>query len=143
MKIFKIAFLSLAFFMRSNSFAQSKVTDSIFQNLNNKAVYIVFVKTMSPRIKGLPDYKIIEMGKQAAPQLIKILDDENKGIAAHVLLSKIYKVEESICCDILTNGMIEIVYLNGLKIYIENDRLYSKPEDLRMNKAHWKKMIEA
>ena len=142
-KIFKKFVLMVVLATTANSFAQSKPIDSLLQNISNKDIYIVLVKTMSSRIKGLPDNKIIEMGKQTAPQLIKILDDENKGIAAHVVLTKIWKIEEAVCCDILSNGTIEIVYINGLKIYIENDRLYSKPEDLKMNKAHWKKMIEA
>ena len=133
----------VAFALTANGFAQSKPTDSLILNISNEDVYIVLVKTMSPRIKGLPDNKIIEMGKQTSPQLIKILDDKDKGIAAHVMLTKIWKIEEAVCCDILSNGRIEIVYINGLRIYIENDRLYAKPEDLKINKAHWKKMVEA
>lgn len=142
MKNLILILLCLTYF---NGISQTKAIDSLIQKIDNKDVYIVLVKTMSPRIQGDIGNEIIKIGAPATQELIKILDDRNKGIIAHVILSKIWKNTwaESICCDIITNEKTEIIYINGLKIYIEDNHLFSKIDDLKTNKEHWKKRINA
>jgi hypothetical protein len=141
----KYSIILLAFFSCCNGFGQIKVIDSLIQKITNNDAYIVLVKTMSPRINSDAGNRIIMIGKEATPELIKILDNQNQGIIAHFILSKIWKENwnEEACCAILSNGKVEIIIINGLKIYIENNTLYSKIDDLKNNKEKWKKLLES
>lgn len=125
--------------------SQVKPETSLIEKINNKDAYIVMTKTMSPRINSEAGAAIIKIGKRATPALINILEDQNKGIIAHFILSEIWKEdwEEAICCNVSFDGNIEIVTINGLEISIENNELHAKPADLKNNKASWKKRSEA
>jgi len=125
--------------------SQVKISDSLIQKIDNKDAYLVMTKTLSPRINSAAGDAIVKIGKSATPGLIEILEDQNKGIIAHFILSEIYKQqwEEEICCNISYDGNIEIVTINGLQIYIENNQLHAKASDLKKNKANWKKLWEA
>ncbi|GEP51158.1 hypothetical protein FNO01nite_18300 [Flavobacterium noncentrifugens] len=140
-QILKNLIFAVAFITGFSSIAQTKI-DSLIQKIDNKDVYLIFAQKMSPRISGSFGSEMVSIGKKATPELIKILDDHNKGIAAHVILSKIYNWEEPICCDVMSDGRIEIVFLNGLKIHIENNNLSATAEDLKANKAKWKQYTE-
>lgn len=141
-QILQILIFAVVFFIGFSSIAQTKTIDSLIQKIDNKDVYIVFAQKMSPRIAGNSGSQMVSIGKKAAPELIKVLDDQNKGIAAHVILSKIYNWKEPVCCDVMSDGRIEIIFLNGLKIYVENNNLSATTEDLKANKAKWKKYTE-
>lgn len=136
----KIALILLVFNV-SLSYAQNKEVDSLIQKLDNKDAYIVLTKTTSPRLKGNVANRIVEIGKMASPELVKILDSQSKGIVAHFILSKIWQRiwEEEVCCNIRSNGEVEILTINGLEIRIENNTLYSTPENLKKNQQVWKK----
>jgi hypothetical protein len=135
----KISILVITFILSYTSFGQTRAIDSLVQKINNKDAYLLLVKTISPRIKGDENKKIIKIGKEITPDLIKILDNQNKGIAAHFILSEIWNEiwDEEVCCNISYNGDTEIVTINGLKIYIENNILFSTDEDLKKNKKNW------
>lgn len=131
------------FFLSFNlSVAQTQNLDSLIQNIDNKDAYIVLVKTMSPRISGDAANGIVRIGKQATPGLIKILDNKNKGIIAHFILSEIWKDQwtEENCCDISTFDDEEIVVINGLEIHIKNNVLSATTDAMDKNKLHWKKV---
>jgi hypothetical protein len=135
----KIA-LFLVFFSLNLTYAQNKEVDSLIQKIDNKDAYIVLTKTTSPRVKGNNAKRIIEIGKTASPELIKILDSQNRGIIAHFILSEIWKNiwDEEVCCNIRNVGEIEIFTINGLEIQVENNTLYSTPENLKKNQKIWK-----
>lgn len=141
-----ISIASTLFFLSFNlGFAQKQNLDSLIQNINNKDAYIVLTKTMSPRINGNSANSIVRIGKQATPDLIKILDNKNKGIIAHFILSEIWKEKwnEQICCNIKNIDNEEIVIINGLEIHINGNILYSTAENLNKNKENWKKFWQA
>jgi hypothetical protein len=137
--------LLVAIFTFGMASAQVKVSDSLIQKIDNKDAYIVMAKTMSPRMKSDAGDAIVKIGKSATPDLIKVLEDRNKGIIAHFILSEIWKAqwEEAICCNVSYDGNIEMVTINGLKISIENNELHAEAVDLKKNKADWKKLCEA
>jgi len=116
------AVLALAFNFVS---AQTKQLESLIQNIDNKDTYIVMARTMSSRVHNESANQIVQIGKTATPELIKVLNSQNKGIAAHFILSEIWKEQwtAEICCMIRTEGTIEIVNINGLEIKIEDDVL--------------------
>jgi hypothetical protein len=116
----------------------------LIQKLDNKDAYIVLTKTTSPRLKGNTANRIIEIGKMASPELIKILDSQSQGVAAHFILSKIWQEvwEEEVCCNIRSVGEIEILTINGLEIRVENNVLYSTQESLKRKKEIWKKLCQ-
>ncbi|MGL2964160.1 hypothetical protein ACSVH2_10115 [Flavobacterium sp. RSB2_4_14] len=136
--------LTFLVFNLSLSYAQNKEVDSLIQKLDNKDAYIVLTKTTSPRLKGNTANRIVEIGKIASPELVKILDSENQGIVAHFILSKIWEEvwEEEVCCNIRSIGEIEIMTINGLEIIIENNVLFSTPESLKKEKEIWKKLCQ-
>ncbi len=143
--ILNITVLALTLFCCSLSFSQSRVIDSLIQNIDNKQAYILLTRTMSPRINSTAGSQIIQLGKVATPELIKVLDDQNKGIIAHFILSEIWKErwKEEICCAISSDGTIEIISINGLKIYIDDNALFAKTDDLKNNKERWRKIWES
>lgn len=141
-----ISIASTLFFLSFNlSIAQKQNLDSLIQNINNKDAYIVLVNTMSPRIHGDSAKSIVGIGKQATPQLIKVLDNKNKGIIAHFILLEIWKDKwkEDFCCDIRNINNEEIIIINGLEIHIKNNVLYSTIESLNENMQNWKKLWHA
>jgi hypothetical protein len=139
----KIALIILVF-ISCLSYAQNKEVDSLIQKLDNKDAYIVLTKTTSPRLKGNTANRIIEIGKMASPELIKILDSQSQGVAAHFILSKIWQEvwEEEVCCNIRSVGEVEILTINGLEIRVENNVLYSTQESLKRKKEIWKKLCQ-
>ena len=143
-KIINIA--SVLFFLSFNlCFAQKQNLDSLIQNINNKDAYIVLVKTMSPRIHGDSAKRILGIGKQATPELIKVLDNKNKGVIAHFILSEIWKDkwDEEICCDIRNIDNEEIIIINGLEVHIKHNILFSTIESLNKNMQNWKNFWHA
>jgi hypothetical protein len=141
--MFKKSLLVFTFICCSTSFGQHKIVDSLLQHINNKEAYILLVNTMSPRMNSEAGEQIIQIGKKATPELLQILDSQEKGIIAHFILSEIWKEtwNEQICCNIMYSGAIEIFTINGLKIYIDNNVLYSNEIDLKNNKIHWEKIV--
>ena len=63
--ILNISVLTLTLFYSSISFGQTRVIDSLIQNINNKQAYILLTRTMSPRINSTAGIKIIQLGKAA------------------------------------------------------------------------------
>ena len=126
----------------SIAFSQAGTEDALIQQLSNHDAYIVMVKTLSPRINSAAGDAIVKMGKSATAKLIPVLEEENKGIIAHFILSEIWKDrwEEAVCCDIVTDGTFEIMTVNGLEIFIKDNELYAKPAELKKNQANWKKI---
>jgi len=124
--------------------AQNPDVSLLMEKISNDDAYILMLKTMSPRLNSEAGSQIIAIGKKATTDLIPFLDKENKGIAVHFMLSEIWKEkwEEEICCNISYNDTSEIVIINGLKIYIEGNKLFSKTDDLKKNKEIWKKFSE-
>lgn len=142
--LFRKIALILLVFISCLSYAQNKEVDSLIQKLDNKDAYIVLTKTTSPRLKGNTANRIIEIGKMASPELIKILDSQSQGVVAHFVLSKIWQEvwEEEICCNIRSVGEVEIFTINGLEIRFENNVLYSTQESLKRKKEIWKKLCQ-
>ena len=141
-----ISITSTLFFLSYNlSIAQKQNLDSLIQNINNKDAYIVLVKTMSPRIHGDSAKSIVEIGKKATPELIKVLDNKNKGVIAHFILSEIWKDnwKEEICCDVTNIDSEEIIIINGLEVHIKDNILFSTTESLNKNMENWKKFWQA
>lgn len=137
--------LALLFLSFNFVFAQTKPIESLIQNINNQDAYIVMTRTMSPRISSASAKEIVKIGKPATPDLIQVLDSQSKGIAAHFILSEIWKEtwEETLCCLIHDEGNAEIVNINGLEIRIENEVLSASDEALKNNKERWKKRTHA
>jgi hypothetical protein len=138
--------ITLLLLIISNTcFSQTKVLDSLIQKIDNNEAYVVLLKTMSPRINSKAGTKLIEIGKSVTPELIKVLDNDDKGIIAHFILSEIWKDswEEVLCCAIQYSGNTEIITVNGLEIYIKENKLYSKFEDLKVTKEKWTKLWES
>lgn len=137
-----IAYFTIA--LLHTTFAHSQQIDSLVAKMGNKDVYIVLAKNMSPRIKGLEAKSIVAIGKPATPHLIGVLDDQNKGIAAHFVLSEIWKEtwETEICCNIKYSGNTEILTLNGLEICFENDTVFATANSLKKNKIAWESRVK-
>lgn len=136
----KIHLFVIIAFSFSISNAQNKELDSLIQKIDNSDAYIVMTATTSPRTKGEVTKQIIEIGKSATCELVQVLEDKNKGIVAHFLLSEIWKEtwNEEPCCSINDNGTYELVTINNLEIKIEDNILSATTENLRMNKLAWK-----
>jgi hypothetical protein len=132
----------LVLFSLNLGYTQNKEIDSLILKIDNKDAYIILTKTISPRVKGDSAERLVDIGKLASPELIKILDHQSKGIIAHFILSKIWdKVwEEEVCCNIRNVRNVEILTINGLEILIENNILYSNEENLKKNQQTWKKI---
>ena len=120
--------------------SQVQTLDKLIAEVDNSEAYLVMLQTVSPRIHSEAGQQIIGLGKKVTPQLIQVLDNENKGIIAHFILSEIWKEkwDQAQYCDVLTDGVVEIVIVNGLEIQIKDNHLSSKMEDLKKNKARWK-----
>ncbi len=141
----KNSIVLLLLILGNTNYSQIRTLDSLIQIIDNKDAYIVLLKTLSPRINSNAGAKIIEIGKPATPELIKILENENKGVIAHFILSEIWKDSwnETLCCPFQYIGTEEIITLNNLNIYIEDNKLNSKLEDLKANKERWIKLWES
>lgn len=141
----KIHLFVIIAFSFSISNAQNKELDSLIQKIDNSDAYIVMTKSTSPRTKGEVTKQIIEIGKSATCELVQVLEDKNKGIVAHFLLSEIWKEtwNEEACCSINDNGTYELVTINNLEIKIEDNILSATTENLRMNKLAWKAYCSA
>jgi len=122
--------------------AQNQSIDRLIEQIDNKEAYIVMLKTMSPRIKSEAGFQLIRIGKSASPYLIRILDQQNKSIIAHFILSEIWKKswQEEICCNVETDGRVEIITINRLRVIIDNNQLSATPADMIQNKTYWKKL---
>lgn len=129
-------------FMSGFSSAQTQSIERLIEQIDNKEAYILMLKTMSPRIKSDAGLQLIRIGKSASPQLIRILDQQNKGVIAHFILSEIWKKtwEEEICCNVETDGRLEIITINGLRVIIDNNKLSATSADMIQNKTYWKKL---
>ena len=57
----KISILVITFILTYTSFGQTRAIDSLVQKINNKDAYLLLVKTISPRIKGDENKKIIKI----------------------------------------------------------------------------------
>lgn len=143
-RLLNSSILAITFFFCSVSFAQTKAINSLIQKIDNKETYIVLTKTISLRINSTAGTAILQIGKEATPSLVKVLDDQNKGIIAHFLLSKLWKEtwDEQTGCIFSDDGFHEIITINGLEIYIENNELFAKLDDLKSNKERWRKICE-
>ncbi|RZJ66932.1 MAG: hypothetical protein EOO50_07710 [Flavobacterium sp.] len=142
MKNFVRSFAVVAIFTFSTfGFAQNREVDSLISKISNKDAYIMLVNTMSARVKVGPATEIVKVGKQATPQLIDVLDSQNKGVVAHFILLEIWKDqwEEQTCCNIRTSGNVEIYFINGLEIRYDGEKMYATDVAMKKNKEFWMK----
>ena len=145
MKDYKQKIILIAILVFANlTILNAQEIDSLISKIDNKDVYIILTKNMSPRIIGNDAKKIVVIGKPATKNLLNILEDQKRGIAAHFILSEIWKEtwEEEICCNVKYADNKEILTLNGLEIYIKDDELFASEENLKKNKIAWGKIVK-
>ena len=100
---------------------------------------------------GTAAKRLVEIGKAATPQLIQVLTDEERGVAAHLILTAIWDgenitVENSVEGDDLKVAYSIHVY-NGLRwteVINWKDRSVTHwvdPADLAINLQKWKRKL--
>ncbi len=88
--IMRIVFLYTLFFLLSNAQAQFQSIDKLIKGLNNTQFLIDHDHKGTFRMESKEAKKLIEKGTKASCKLIKALDDKDKIIMAHLVLSHIY-----------------------------------------------------
>jgi hypothetical protein len=146
MNILKYLILVIFIHSSSSSNAQTKKIDSLVHKVNNRDIYVLLLKKVIPRVnENSSGTEIIKIGRQVTPKLIKILDDQNKGIAAHIILTEIWKNDWSQIdsSSVIHNGKEEIIIIRGLKTHVIKNDLFSTNIELTKNKIKWKKLYNA
>ena len=143
-----LKYLTFAIFIYSSStiYAQTKKIDSLVHKVNNRDIYVLLLKKVTPRVnENSSGTEIIKIGRQATPKLIKILDDQNKGIAAHIILTEIWKNDwpQIDSSSVVRNEKEEIIIIRGLKTHVIKNDLFSTDIELTKNKLKWKKLYNA
>lgn len=80
---------------------------------------------------------LISKGKGIARKLIVLLDNRVKGIAAHFILTMIYRPEASAHFGFSKTYQADQVLLNQLLFYIKREAVFTLPKALKENKIRW------
>jgi hypothetical protein len=95
--------------------------------------------------------RLVKIGKPATPQLLQVLNDEERGVAAHLILTEIWEVKSSSFRNWVEGNEIEVAYFNhvynGLRwTYVFNWKNKSVSHrvdsvDLATNSQKWKRKL--
>ncbi|WP_196887507.1 hypothetical protein [Aureivirga sp. CE67] len=126
--------------------AQSKTVDSLIEELDNDQIngtcnYVWVLKVDSKAADTL-----IEMGKPITQKLISFLEDPNKGIIIHYILSEIWYEKYSmgpVHQDFtILEGYTSKYICNELYFYTKHSKMVAKKQDLHENKKKWIEKIK-
>lgn len=104
---------------------------------------------------GYPAQRLLTIGKPATPALLAVLEDPARGVAAHLVLTKIYypdrteatseyspdRVQRTTLGRSVIGGVSHTV--NGLRWYWDASGDHANPADLKANAARWRKEVGA
>lgn len=88
--------------------------------------------------------QLLKIGKPATVELVSVLEDENKGVAAHLILSQIWEPDKIAWEDRVEGNNFVLVY-NGLKWtdVITEGSVKSQVDvsDLKKNADEWRRKL--
>ena len=139
----KFLFFLLTIFLSFQIKAQNNNVDSLIKNLNNNQLYgtcnYVWVLKIDSKIAD----SLINIGKSVTPKLIELLENPDKGIIAHCVLSKIwfsnFKSGSSFE-NFKKKGIVQYNY-NGLSFYEKDGKMIADKNTLSDNKKKWLEKI--
>jgi hypothetical protein len=144
-------FLVACVFANSSAFGQIDRIGRLIDSISNDQVGIVMQYVWYPAMKSRCGDSLANIGKLAARPLINVLDDRSKGIIAHFILSKIYRLELSRTGHVLGSNVWPVeneknvslrVFYMGFIFYVDNkNHLFAKQDDLNDNKKFWQKFF--
>ncbi len=146
----KTILLTLLLFCCFENFSQSKKIEDNIKKLDDTQFIIDHNIKAGFSIKSPAAMKLIKIGKPASGKLMAALDDPNKTIMAHLVLSHIYFKQVSFAGPkiLLIDGVeINKYFLGeehgeGLIIIEDSNKKYIQPGDLEKIKRYWLKKIK-
>ena len=140
----KFIFVTFIFISSLAVGQQKKIEKFLFEIDNTQMRVVENNGSLNLEMNSKAGKKIIRKGNALTPKLIILLNDPQKGIIAHYILSQIWinNWGEASCGGNGKPPLNEITYIiyNGLRIEINPDRsVYSKKEHLIEKKSEWER----
>ena len=117
---------------------QSAKVDSLIQNINNDQLYGTCHYGWFLEMNSNAGNKLIKMGNSVVNQLVPFLDNREKGIISHYILTMItsgYSFNSSF--EHFEKDSILDCNFNGLKFYDRMGHMYTSDSILFENKKKW------
>jgi hypothetical protein len=124
-------------------YSQSNKVDSLIVELNNNQLYGTCNYIWVLKMEKEPAESIVEFGKSVSKKLIPLLENQEKGIIAHCVLSRIWFDDFNISTSFENfdeKGIVEYTY-NGLRFYEKDGKMIADENDLAENKKKWIEII--
>jgi hypothetical protein len=137
----KILIFSLVIIFSFDIQAQTDKVDFLLEELNNNQLYGTCNYNWVLKMKSEPADSLVNIGKSISKKLIPLLDNPNKGIITHCILSRIWIKDEDFWMSFSsenfdTKGIIEYNY-NGLLFYEKDGKMIVDKKILLDNKKRW------
>ena len=119
--------------------AQTEKVDSLIEKLNNNQLYGTCNYVWVLKMESEAADSLIDIGKSVSKKLLPLLDNSEKGIIAHCVLSRIWFDDFSISTSFESfdkKGIIEYVY-NELPFYEKDEKMMADEKILSDNKKDW------
>ncbi len=126
-----------------NASAQSDNIETLIKDINNDQLSWICNYGCSLYLNSAAADSLIKIGKPATEKLINYLDDRERGIITHYILSNIWikKIElSSSALNYAKDKTIEITFC-GLYFFEKEGHIYTEQNVLNENKKTWIKMI--
>jgi len=123
--------------------AQNKKVDSLIEKLNNDQLYGTCNYVWVLKMNSKAGDSLVNIGKSVSTKLISLLENPEKGIIAHCVLSRIWFVDFNIGSSFENfdkKGIVEYDY-NGLSFYEKDGKMIAEEKVLSENKKKWVKKI--
>jgi len=140
----KIACFLFLIIFGVNVTAQNENIESLIKDINNDQLSWICNYGCSLYLKSVAADSLIKIGKTATKKLLKHLNDRDRGIITHYILSTIWinKLElSSSALNYAKNKTIEITFC-GLYFIEKEGHLYSDQNVLNENKKKWVEFIK-
>ncbi|WP_264510439.1 hypothetical protein [Flavobacterium sp. N1719] len=123
--------------------AQKIEIDSLIKNLNNSQLHGTCHYVWVIEMESKEADSLISIGKSITNKLIPLLDNPEKGIIIHCVLSRIWNDSidvESSTENYKSKGVVEYIY-NELKFYEKDGKIMADQIELIENKKKWLEKI--
>jgi hypothetical protein len=130
--------IAILFLATYTAQGQSQTVDSLVARLHNQLIQMDG-DYFGPRLR-LKDSTIallIAEGKDITKQLLPLLVDTAKGIAAHFILTQIYLPRQELEFGYSKQYKADRVRLNKLLFYFKNEKVFALMKELKQNKMRW------
>lgn len=126
-------------FYSSSFFAQTDKVVSLINRLDNDQLYGTCNYAWVLKMNSSPGDSLIKMGKNITPQLIPLLEDKDKGVIVHYILSNIWNSTWQFSSSFDhydQDSTLDYTYCN-LKFYDKNGHIFANDSVLSKNKKKW------